>query len=313
MKAKTIRYRERGGLDLIEIEVPEPGFGEVQVKGSVCGICAWDLNTYRQGTAAGYAAPPGHEGIGTVVKVGPGVEGWAEGDRVVGGGFATLANLKAANLYKLPPSSLPDEYWMVEPVSCAVTGVDHCQLRLGDRVAVVGCGFMGLLIVQCLGRSFAEQVIAFDVDPARLALALELGATEAYNPMSSGFEAIVEEIKARGIDTVVDASGAASGFALSNRLVRRGGRINLFGWIHGSVTFSGDFWHTDGITVVNSSPAARLRDPFPVAIRLIHSGRVTLDRLVTHVVPLEEMDTLLANVTSGREKGYIKGVVRLAH
>lgn len=311
MRARTIRYREKGGLDLIEVDVPDPGPGEVQVRGAVCGICAWDLNTYRQGTAAGYAAPPGHEGIGTVVKVGPGVDGLAEGDRVAGGGFATLANLRAAGLYKLPASSLPDEYWMVEPVSCAVTGVDHCQLRLGDRVAVVGCGFMGLLIVQCLGRSFAEQLIAFDVDPSRLALALEFGATEAYNPMAERFDALVSEIKARGIDTVVDASGTSAGFALSNRLVGRGGRVNLFGWIHGPVTFTGDFWHVDGITVVNSSPAARLRDTFPVAIRLIHSGRVALDRLVTHVVPLEEMDALLASVTKGQETGYIKGVVRL--
>ncbi len=310
MKARTIRYHEHGGLDVIEVDVPTPGPDEVQVRATVCGICAWDLNTYRSGTATGYGAPPGHEGIGYVTAVGPQVEGVAEGDHVVGGGFASLANLKASSLYKLPASTLPEEQWMVEPASCVVTGVDHCQLRIGDRLAVVGCGFMGLMLVQCLGRSFAEQLIALDVDPQRLDLAREFGATEAYSPTAPGFDALVAEIRARSIDTVVDSSGAAAGFALSNRLVRRGGRINQFGWVHGPVTFSGDFWHMDGITVVNSSPAARLRDPFPVAIRLIHAGIIRLDKLVTHVVSLDEMGALLAGVAQGQVKGYIKGVVR---
>jgi threonine dehydrogenase-like Zn-dependent dehydrogenase len=58
-----------------------------------------------------------------------------------------------------------------------VTGIDHCQLRIGDRVAVVGCGYMGLLLVQGLTQSFANQVICFDVSPARLELAREYAPT----------------------------------------------------------------------------------------------------------------------------------------
>jgi threonine dehydrogenase-like Zn-dependent dehydrogenase len=310
MRAQTIRYREQGGLDLVEIDVPDPGPGEVQVRGSVCGICAWDLNTYRYGTAAGNAAPPGHEGIGVVVKVGPLVQGWAEGDRVVGGGFASLANLMASRLYRLPESSLPDTLWMVEPSSCVVTGVDHCQLGIGDRLAVVGCGYMGLMLVQCLARSFALEVAAFDVDAARLALACEFGAIAAYSPADQAFETLVGAYEG-AFDTVVDASGAAAGFALSNRLVRRGGRINQFGWVHGPLTVSGDDWHLRGITIVNSSPAARLRDPFPVAIRLIEKGIIHQEKLVTHSISLSQMDALLSSVTRGQEKSYIKGVVAL--
>lgn len=310
MKAQTIRYRPQGGLDLIEIEVPDPGPGEVQMRGLACGICAWDLNTYRQGTAAGNAAPPGHEGVGVVVKVGAQVKGWAEGDRVAGGGFATLANLQAGGLYHLPASPLPDALWMVEPASCVVTGVDHCQVRIGDRLAVVGCGYMGLMLVQCLARSYALEVAAFDVDAARRALAREFGASAAYNPAEPGFEALLQPLEGT-FDTVVDASGAAAGFALSNRLVRRAGRINQFGWVHGPLTASGDDWHLRGISLVNSSPAARLRDPFPVAIQLIAAGIIHQEQLVTHVVPLAEMDALLAAVTRGQQKGYIKGVVAL--
>ena len=80
-------------------------------------------------------APPGHEGVGYVSKIGAEVTGVKEGDRVAGGGFATVRNLSTERLYKIPKSEKPDQYWIVEPVSCAVTGVDHCQTqrRRSDR------------------------------------------------------------------------------------------------------------------------------------------------------------------------------------
>lgn len=311
MKARNIRYLEQGGLEIVEIEVPDPGYGEVQVRGAACGVCAWDLYTFRHGSKAPSAAPPGHEGIGVVVKVGPGVTGLREGDRVACGGFATLHNVKEERAYRLPPSELPDEYWVVEPLSCVVTGVDHCALRIGDRVAVVGCGFMGLLMVQCLARSFAEELIAIDIVPQRLQLAKKFGAQRVLNSAEAGFQAQLGELKASGIDTVVDASGSQAGLDISTRLVKRGGRINLFGWIHGQATFSGDMWHGQGVTVVNSSPSARLRDPFPVAIRLIAHDMVDTRPVVTHVVPLEGMAALLDGVVKGQIKDYIKGVIKL--
>jgi L-iditol 2-dehydrogenase len=311
MKAKSIRYLEQGGLEMVDLEVPDPGYGEVQVRGAACGICAWDLYTFRHGSKAPSAAPPGHEGIGVVVKVGPGVTSLREGDRVACGGFATLYNIAAERAYRMPPSDLPDEYWVVEPLSCVVTGVDHCALRIGDRVAVVGCGFMGLLMVQCLARSFAEELIAIDIAPQRLQLAKEFGAQRVFNSAEPGFEEQLRELKASGIDTVVDASGAQAGLDISTRLVKRGGRINLFGWIHGQASFSGDLWHGQGVTVVNSSPSARIRDPFPVAIRLIDRGMVNTRPVVTHVVPLDGMADLLDGVTKGMVKGYIKGVIKL--
>jgi len=311
MKTRTTQYLPGGGLEVVSVDVPEPGPGEVQVRGSACGICAWDINTYRSGNQVTWAAPPGHEGIGRVVKVGPGVKGLQEGDRVAAGGFAGLANVPASSAYKMPESELEDIYWLVEPLSCVVTGVDHCDLKIGDRVAVVGCGFMGLLLVQCLARSFAERLVAADVSPERLALASQFGADTVLNPLQADAEAQIAALQALEIDTVVDASGSQAGFALTQRLVRRGGRINNFGWIHGDVTISGDAWHMLGYTVVNSSPAARLRDPFPTAIRLLAADRIDTRPLVTHVVSLDEMGALLASVAAGQEKRYIKGVVTL--
>ena len=311
MKAKSFKYLDEGGIELVEYDVPDPGPGEVQIQGGACGICAWDLYTFKHGAKAPFAAPPGHEGIGYVVKLGHGVAGLNEGERVTGGGFATLRNVPADRVYPIPQSYLADEYWTVEPVSCVVTGVDHTNLRVGDRVAVIGCGYMGLMLVQCLGRSFAEELVGIDTVPDRLQLAKGYGASQVLNPSDVGFGSQLAELAESGIDTVIDASGAQAGLELSAKIAKRGGRILQFGWVHGDASFPADVWHLRGYTVINAGPASKLRDTFPVAIRLIDRGAVKLEKLVTHVVTLAELDDLLARVTAKEEPGYIKGVVRL--
>ena len=311
MQAKNIRYKPSGGAEIVQTDVRDPGPGEVQVEVAACGICSWDLQTFKSGSDSPYAAPPGHEGIGYVAKLGAGVDGIAIGQRVAGGGFGRLRNMPANRVYQIPDSNLADQHWIVEPVSCVVTGMDHCQLKAGERLAMVGCGFMGLMMIQGLAGAGADQLIALDVDDERLALALEFGATEAHNVAADGFDAVRADLRGRGIDTVVDTSGAQSGLDLATDIVRRAGRINLFGWIKGTeATFNPSTWHGKAVTVVNSSPAAQMRDPFPPAIRLIANGTIDLKRLVTHVVDIDDYPQFMAGVTSGEVKGYIKGVVR---
>ncbi|MDP6114658.1 MAG: zinc-binding dehydrogenase [Planctomycetota bacterium] len=311
MKTTSIRYGKPGSIEIIELDVADPGPGEIQVQGAACGICAWDLYTFKNGADAPSAAPPGHEGMGYVTKIGAEVTGFEEGDRVVGRGFAGAYNMNANAVHRIPSDSeLADEHWIVEPVSCVVTGLDHCRLRPADRVAVVGCGYMGLMILQGLAHSFAEQVIAVDVNPQKLKLAEDLGATACFNPAECENEDLVQELSALDFDVVIDASGAQACLDLSTKIVRRGGLLNLFGWNHGVAQFSGDLWHLKGITVVNSAPGSKLRDTFPPAIRLLHKGIIDLKPLVTHVVTLDEYESLLKQVVNG-DQSYVKGVVRL--
>jgi threonine dehydrogenase-like Zn-dependent dehydrogenase len=223
-------------------------------------------------------------------------------------GFAELSNCPVGRLYVLPEIAAGDpEHWLVEPVSCAVTGFDHCQVKAGDRVAVVGCGFMGLLLVQLLARSPLDAVIAVDLDERRLELAARFGATET---IAAG-DADVEALRALGLDCVVDSSGAQNGLDLSSRIVRDGGRLNLFGWNHGTGSFPGDLWHMRGLTVVNSAPNSAVRDTWPVAIRLLQRGLVDLQPLISHIVALESYPALLAEASAARD-AYLKGVVKLA-
>ena len=312
MNVRSVRYKPTGGVELVDVEVGDPSPMQVQVEGAACGICSWDIQTSRVGSEASFAAPPGHEGVGYVSKVGPGVEEIEVGQRVAGGGFARLRNVPVSQLYRIPASQRKDVHWIVEPASCAVTGIDQCQLKVGERLAIIGCGFMGLMMLQMLVGMGCEQLVALDVDDQRLALAKQMGADEAYNASKEGFADIREDLKARDIDVVVDTSGAQEGLDLAGDLARRGGRINLFGWIKGErAYFNPSLWHTRGLTIVNSAPAARLRDPFPAAIRLIDRGVIDLEPLVTHVLPLDSYPEFMRELVVGKIDGYIKGVVTL--
>jgi threonine dehydrogenase-like Zn-dependent dehydrogenase len=310
MKCRSIRYGKTGGVEIIDVDVADPRPNEVQVKGLACGVCAWDVHVFKDGSDS--PVSPGHEGVGEVARVGEEVSGFNPGDWVVGSGlgFAEYANCRRDRLYSIPRSGQPQD-WIVEPVACVVTGIDHCSMKSGDRIAVLGCGFMGLMFVQALGRSLLERLVAIDVDPKRLEMARQFGATDVFDARSTSRSADVTELQQIRCDTVIDCSGAQKGLDLATRIVRKGGRLNLFGWNRGVAQFSGDLWHMNGITVVNSAPSSAVRDTWPPAITLLKRGMIHLRPLITHVVPLDAYPQLLAKAAN-KTDGYLKGVVKLA-
>jgi threonine dehydrogenase-like Zn-dependent dehydrogenase len=308
MKCRSVRYEAKERVKVVDIDVREPAAGEVLVKNLACGVCAWDLHIFRAGPEG--LTYPGHEGVGVVVQCGPGVTRVKEGDWVTGGqlGFSEYDIMPAAAMYVVPRGQTRAEDWIVEPVACVVNGLDQSALKAADRVAIVGCGFMGLMFVQALSRSLVDRLIAIDTNEQRLELAKGFGATEALR----ADEVDVAALQKLQIDTVIDCSGNQQGLEMSSNILRLGGRLNLFGWNHGTAHFPGDLWHMNGLTVVNSSPASRMRDLWPPAIRMLARGQIDLRPLVTHVVPLEEYPDLLRRVCAGEAPDYIKGVVRVS-
>lgn len=312
MKARSIQYGTNGGVELIDLEVGQPGPGEVQVQATVCGVCAADIHMFQHGPFNW--GRHGHEGVGRVIKLGANVQGLRVGDRVSSDllGFTQRSNVAAADLYLINDATLTDEQCLLEPVACAVTGLDHCQLRVGDRTALIGCGFMGAMILQGLLRSFAERVIVIERDAVRLNLARRLGVTEVWSPGGADWAERLRELRELEIDTVVDCTGAQGGLDLATQICRRGGRINLFGWNKSPRTVDTDQWHVQGLTITNSSPSAALRNTFPVAARLLQAGIINLKPLITHIVTLEEYPQLLEKAAK-LEDGYVKGVVKLTN
>ncbi len=308
MKCRSIQYAKAGGVEIIDTECGAPGPSEVQLQALACGVCAWDLHVYKHGFD--WPVIPGHEGVARVVACGANVTRFKEGDWVTGCGlgFTEFCNVSEWGLHKVPGTGRPED-WIVEPVSCVVTGIDHCNLRAGDRIAIVGGGgFMGLMFVQALAKSLVDRLVVIDIDPKRLEMAKQFGATDVVDARNAD----VAALQSLGLDTVVDCSGSQKGLELSSQIVKRGGRLNLFGWNHGTGQFPGDLWHMNGLTVVNSAPNSAVRDPWMPAIRLLERGQINLRPLVSHVVSLDEYPALLA-LAAQKNSGYLKGVVTLAH
>ncbi|MEK6795560.1 MAG: zinc-binding dehydrogenase [Spirochaetota bacterium] len=307
MRTESANYDENGKITIKEKEIGDVGPGELLVEGGICGICSWDIATCRSGKKMEVPAPPGHEAVGFVKEMGPGVKGFEVGDIVAGGGFSSLRKIPALASRKIPKTSLSLEHWLAEPVTCVVNGIDHCSVKPGDRIVMIGTGFMGLLMLQGLKKSPADTIIAVDIDDAKLARAKEFGADEVYNRSCAH---LAETLAAMEIDTVIETSGSKSGLELAGIIVKKGGTINLFGWLKQTVEFNFSNWHMKGLTVINASPSAAKRELYIPAIRLIANGVFDTSALITHRVPLHSYPELMKTIIAG-DATYMKGIVAL--
>jgi len=174
---------------LEERSVPAVGPRDVLVKVKACGVCASELHGWR-GDHGTYPRQFGHEVAGEVVEVGPEVEHIRPGDRVTGlfqQGFAEYARTTAAMVTPIPANVGYDEV-LGEPISCVISAARRTRIEYGDTVAIVGLGFMGLLMLQAIRHKGAARIIAIDVRPEVLAL-----ARQNERPLLTGEIGVVED------------------------------------------------------------------------------------------------------------------------
>jgi len=303
--------------EIRQVQVGAPGYGEVQIDVKACGICAWDSYLFLgRDMTEPFPFRFGHEAVGVIAELGEGVSGFAVGDQVfcIEGGpeLAQVINIEASRVAHLPAIKEEDfPYYICEPVACVVSGVNCIKVHPGDDVAVIGCGYMGLLNVQAFRHSLVGKLICFDIDPKKLELARKNGADECYLSNSpEGLEAIAAIIQRGGIDLVVECSGSQPGLQLANDLVKTCGTISNFAWHRGERTINCTPWHLRGIQIVNTSDA---RDPhFPLqaakTAKLVEAGVFDQRDLVTHIMDYHRIQELLM-IAHSHEDGYVKGVV----
>lgn len=325
MKTRSLWYTGPRELELREIDLPEPGPGEALVEVSVCGICTWDLFIYSGGFQDHRAFPFyfGHEGIGRVVACGPGVD-LPEGQRVAlreskqvgsqgGGHMAEYSLQMAGSLIMLPEDEIPDREFMIEPAACCVNALDISPVRPGERVALVGAGYMGSILLQLLTMGPAREVVVFERRPESLDYAAAMVSDTPIRVVDTREKpAAGSWLETEGaFDTVVETTGVEPGFRLADSLVRRGGRFVIFSWQHHPFVFDFGSWHERGLTVHNSSPAESwdFTRCFEQARELIHHGRIDQSDLVTHVGPPEEAKEIYEHGLA-KSDGYVKGVIR---
>lgn len=332
MKA-AVFYGPDQPLRVEEVPTPEPGPGEVLVKVAACGVCHTDLHYIDHGTPT-FKKPPlilGHEISGTIAALGPGVEGFNEGDRVllpavltcgtcflcrtgrenicenlrmfgnhVDGGFAEYVVAPAKDIFHLP-----EEIPLVEGaiIADAITTPFHAvvnrgQVTPGDWVVVIGCGGIGLNLVQ-IAAALGARVIAVDIVEQKLEWARKLGALEAVNPKAvDRLDKHVRKLTGgRGADVAFEAIGNPRTQEQAFACLRSGGRLVLVGYSPEAMTLNSGRAMFREMEIVGSL-GCRLAD-YPRVIELARQGRIRVAELVTHKFSLDQVNEAFDTLRRG--------------
>jgi threonine dehydrogenase-like Zn-dependent dehydrogenase len=202
-----------------------------------------------------------------------------------------LSVVPARYLYAIPDDLTLADAALVEPLACCIRGIDQAAIIPGDTVVVAGAGPIGCLLIQLARLSGASLVLSIEPSESRHERARHAGADFACTPGQAS-AALAQFRGSIGADVVIEASGNLESAEGSFDLVRRGGTIVLFGvYPEGrSISVSPFHINEDELRVVGSlnNPSTHSR-----ALDLLATGRVSLESVVTDVLPLEELVTAL--------------------
>lgn len=302
-----------------ERSLPRIGPEDVLVRVLTCGVCASELHGW-QGDSEPYPREYGHEVAGVVVEVGPQVKEFAPEMLVTGlflHGYAQFACANQRNVTHVP-EEVPVEQALGEPLACVLSGARRTRLEPGDTVAIVGLGFMGLLVLQVLRLRGPARLIAIDPRPEALDMARRFGADETFTPGE-----VPEMLRlakwrqrgqGRGIDVAVEASGTQGGLTLAGELAHEHGFLSLVGYHQGRPRqVDMELWNWKALDVLNAHERRQdyLMDSMRRGLSLMASGKLDLGPLLTHQFPLEDVDKAFAALQT-KPSGFFKAVINVA-
>ena len=330
---QVARLHGVGDIRLSDEAVPEPGPGEELVRVTAVGICGSDLHWWDQGGIgdAQLARPLvlGHEGAGVIA------DGPRRGERVAidpaipcGGcrpcrdGYRNLCpRIRFAGhggtdgamrefmswpeelLYPLPEELSDADGAVLEPLGVALHSYDLGHLRLGGTAAVIGCGPIGLLLIQLLRAAGAQSVVAADPLPHRREAAAKSGADRVADPgqlagpgrddgPGTGSGVLneppgVRELTGDGVDVAFEIAGTSDAVRLAMDATRPGGRVVLAGIPDDDLTtFRASVARRKGLTI---AMVRRMNEVYPRAISMAARRQVDLGSVVTHHFPLTDV------------------------
>ncbi|GIV80028.1 alcohol dehydrogenase catalytic domain-containing protein [Litorilinea aerophila] len=306
-----------------------PGPNEVQIQVAYGGICGTDLHIFHGAMDRRVRMPQimGHEMSGRVHAVGSQVQGIRVGDPVTvmpldpcgvcpacqaghshichnlkflgidtPGAFQSFWTVPAHTVFRLPETLSLQQAALIEPLAVACHDVRLGEVKAGDQVVVIGGGPIGTLIA-LVAREQGAHVLVSDVNPHRLALIQELGF-QVVNPLEEDLPGLVQQqTNGAGADVVFEVSGSAAGARTMTELLRTRGLavvVAIFGQPP-AVDLFRVFWRElrlRGVRVYE-------QEDFQRAIELAASGRLPLDKLITSVRPLEQLQAGFEEMEQG--------------
>ncbi len=283
--------------------------GQVLIRILRVGVCASDLAFWESGPEPGQ--PPlrlGHEPMGVVCTVGAGVRDLKPGQIITG----RLVPAFADYVYAHPddvvvvPEAVDPAIAIGEPLGCIVDAYQRTPPVVGAVTAVVGLGFMGLLMTSLLALSPAAAIWAVGRRPRSWAAASEVGATHFFKPDDP-------DLLSGTADLVVEATGVQVGLDIASKLAAEHGVLSILGY-HQDANRIVDMraWNWKSLTVINAHTRDRYRlarSTF-AAMRLLASDRLRIVNLFTHHYTLEQINDAFYALTN-KPAGFIKAVIVL--
>ena len=304
-------------LAIAEVEKPKPGVKECLVKVLACGICGTDRHIYHGEYPSAKPVILGHEfggvieevgsnskfKVGQVVSVDPNIVCGTCPDCVtertafcpdltalgvnINGGLAEYVLTPDSQIYPVKADLNPLHLAFIEPLACSIRGLDLANLKGGEKVAVLGGGVIGLLVVQLAKLAGASEIVLITRQKFRRDVALKIGATRVIDPNSEDVNTAVTNM-----DVVFECAGAVETFKQAQNISRRGGSVIVLGLTASDVTLKVNPFNI----VVNE---LRIQGSFlnPLtqgrAAELVESGKLNLDILISKVVDLAGVQAIL--------------------
>ncbi|MCI0709567.1 MAG: alcohol dehydrogenase catalytic domain-containing protein [Chloroflexi bacterium] len=226
------------------------------------------------------------------------------------GGLQEYLVCPARNCFPILDDFSMDAGALLEPLGVAIHAVDLGKIKVANRVAVLGCGPIGLLIMRLAKLSGARPIFAFDQFDWRLAAARQWGADETIH-ISDGnqVEVLMKRTNGRGVDVVFEAAWAGDAVGQAVQMADLGGRVVMVG-IPGDdqANFVHSTARRKGLTLVLSR---RMKHTYPRAISLVSGGSVNLGDLVTHHFSLEQVGEAFA-LNAAYEDNVIKVMIQVS-
>jgi len=296
--------------------MPTVSADEALIRVKACGVCTSELYSWN-GKHKGMTFPRyiGHEPSGVIESVGKNVKGLVAGDHVTvladGRGYAEYVRIPKDHIVKIP-QGIPFELALGEPIACAMNGVRRSAIQLGDIVVVIGCGFMGSLVLQGAALRGPSKIIAVDLQDDRLELARKLGVDITINPRENDAVKTVRELtEGKGADIIIEATGEQTPLNIASEMTRIRGRLVIFGYhVSGPRLVDMGMWNWKGLDVINAHERAPeiYMEGMRIGIDLVTKGKVTMKPLVTHLYPLEQINEAF-DAADTKPRGFMKSVV----
>ena len=301
-------------IEVKDLPIPEPGEGEVLLRLILAGICGTDYSVYSGKLEVPLPLIPGHEGVGVVEKLGPGVSGVAVGQRVViqpnfpcrecalcrsgrdnvclekvrlgldtDGVFAEYTRVPASYVWPIPDDLDDRVAVFTEPIAVAAHGIRVIPPIRGDRILILGAGVIGLLTLQLVAQEGVETT-AYDLTEERLDLARATGAVRTVKADEG------EGLEPSSFDLIYETSGAPGALADAIRFASPGGRIALLGLPVGEFPVSTSQIVRKELRIAGSMIYT---EEFPYVLDLLSAGKIDTAPLTTGVIGLDEVGDAL--------------------